>query len=227
MNVELRRFTTERHRRRRDFQQHLASAHYRIMRANLLLSVLTRARAGTLTGNWRESLALRPLQRPASPIFDAGDQLAVREVATRPPAAWEPHSGAGWRVSLDAWFDATTDTYRDLERVWRDTDVAHRAQIAAQRESIRRLRGQLRWPQPAATPVPDKDCPYSPPRLHVEAWYRAGLAGGGEGGDWIRWLQDQDSDAGRTLLARLAAPGSRGQLEHLPGYWNPPPRPTS
>lgn len=225
MSVELRRFRADRLRRHREFDQHLAGAHYRVVRANLLLSVLTRARAGTLTANWRESLALFPLAS-AAVTFPVGDQLAVREVAHRESAAWEPHSGAGWWLSLNSWFSAITATYEDLEQVGRDTESANDAVRAAQRESIRRLRGHLRWPQPASPPpAPARDRPQSPPLLHIEAWYRAGLAGGGEDSDWIGWLQQHDSDTARTLLARLSTPGSRWQLEHLPGYWNPPPRP--
>jgi hypothetical protein len=226
MSVALRRFRADRLRRHREFDQHLASAHYRMVRANLLLSVLTRARAGTLTANWRDSLALFPLGPSAAVTFAAGDHLAVREVATRAAAAWEPHSGAGWRLSLNSWFAATTATYHELEQVQRDTELANDAERAAQRESIRRLRGQLRWPQPAsAPPAPTAGRPQSPPLLHIEAWYRAGLAGGGDDSDWIGWLQQHDSDTARTLLERLNTPASRWQLEHLPSYWNPPPRP--
>jgi hypothetical protein len=224
MSVELRRFRADQIRRHREFDQHLASAHYRVVRANLLLSVLTRARAGTLTANWRDSLALFPLGS-AAVTFPVGDHLAVREVASRGSAAWEPHSGAGWRLSLNSWFSAITATYHELEQVQRDTELANDAERAAQRESIRRLRGQLRWPQPASPPpAPARGRPQSPPLLHIEVWYRAGLAGGGDDCDWVAWLQQHDSHTARTLLERLSTPASRLQLEHLPEYWNPPPR---
>lgn len=96
LGAELARFTADRNCRRQEFHRHLASAHYRRVRANLLLSVLTRARAGTLTANWRDSLALREPEHRATMVHD-GDQLAVREVAATPRSAWEPHSGVGWR----------------------------------------------------------------------------------------------------------------------------------
>lgn len=226
MSIELRRFTADRARRRRDFDQQLASAHYRSVRANLLLSVLTRARAGTLSINWRESLGLRPIEHLTMAMFTAGDQLAVREVAATQPAAWEPNSGAGWRRALETWFDATNDVYTDLEQLWLETECANRQRINEQQEAVRRLRSHLGWTKfelkSPSTAVPV--LPHAAPRLHIEAWYRAGLAGGGEDIDWMGWLRDQDNDAARSLLGRLEDPDNRWQIEHLPDYWDPPGR---
>ncbi len=226
MSAELRRFTADRQRRRREFHQQLASAHYRSVRANLLLSVLTRARAGTLSTNWRDSLALRPTEHPAAAMFSSGDHLAVREVADTPPSAWEPHSGAGWRRALETWFDATNDVYTALEQVWLETEQANRIRMNDQREAARRLRSHLGWakPEPRISPPSVTDFPHSAPRLHIEAWYRAGLAGGGEDTDWVDWLRAQDNEASHTLLDRLSDPDNRWQIEHLPDYWGPPAR---
>lgn len=227
MSAELRRFTADRDRRRREFHQRLSSAHYRSVRANLLLSVLTRARAGTLNANWRETLALRPAEHPSAAMFSDGDQLAVREIAATPPAAWEPHSGAGWRRALETWFDATNDVYTALEQVWLDTERANRKHVADQNAAVRRLRSHLGWTKHEprnASPSSISEFPHTAPRLHIEAWYRAGLAGGGEHCDWLDWLTAQDDVAARTLLDRLKDPESRWQIEYLPDYWDPPAR---
>ena len=229
MSIELRRFTEDRHRRSREFDQQLGSAHYRRARAHLRLTVLTRARAGTLTANWRESLALRPPEHRSTTRF-IGDQLAVREVAATPPAAWEPHSGATWRAALETWFDATNDAYTDIDQVWTETQAAHRDRIIQQRAAITRLRTHLGWVQldtRSSAPPPVGEFPHAAARLHIEAWYRAGLAGGGEAVDWIGWLHEQDSEATRTVLARLGEGEGRRQLEHLPAYWHPPARRSS
>lgn len=226
LSAELRRFTAARDRQRREFDQHMASAHYRSVRANLLLSVLTRARAGTLSANWRDSLALRPAEHPSAAMFSDGDQLAVREVAATPPSAWEPYSGAGWRRALETWFDDTNDVYTALGQIWIETEQANRIRMSEHRESVRRLRSHLGWTKGesraslAATP----DFTHAAPRLHIEAWYRAGLAGGGEGNDWMDWLRAQDNEAAQTLVNRLSDPDSRWQIEHLPDYWEPPAR---
>lgn len=226
MSIELRRFTQERQRRSREFDQQLGSAHYRSVRAQITLTVLTRARAGTLTANWRESLALRPPEHPATMRFRLGDQLAVREVAATPASAWEPHSGATWRTALETWFDATNDAYAELEQVWTENQAAQRDRIIQQRASIARLREHLGWGRPDTRSAPPAvvDFPHAAARLHIEAWYRAGLAGGGEAVDWIGWLHDQGSEAARTVLARLGEGEGRRQLEHLPEYWHPPAR---
>ncbi len=226
MNIELRRFIADRRRRSRQFDQQLASAHYRSLRANLMLSVLTRARSGTLTPNWRESLALRLPEQPSETTFSPGDQLAVREVAATAPAAWEPYSGASWRAALETWFDATNDTYDALEDGRAETQQAHRERVIEQRAAIGRLRTHLGWTQPDTRAVPPPDgSQHAAPRLHIEAWYRAGLAGGGEAVDWMGWLEGHTDPAAAPLAARLSDADVRRQLEHLPEYWNPPPRP--
>lgn len=226
MSTELRRFTAERDRRRLEFQRHMASAHYRRVRANLMLSVLTRARSGTLTATWRDSLTLRPPEHRATAMFNTGDQLAVREIASTPPSAWEPHSGAGWRRALESWFDATNDVYTDLEQLWAETEHLNRTHIREHREAIQRLRSHLGWTKsetraasPAATSLP-----HVAPRLHIEAWYRAGLAGGGVDADWMGWLRAQNNEASATLITRLEDPQRRSQMEYLPDYWDPPVR---
>ncbi len=184
-------------RRRRDCEQELSRTHYRTMRATLYLTVLTRARAGTLTPHWRDSLALRPARHHATDAMFAADQLAVREVASTPPAAWEPHIGGGWRTALETWYATTRQAYATLDDIRHDTALAHHEQR-----------------EPPAMPLPPVH------RLHIEVWYRAGLAGGGEPVDWIAWLHGHGSDAARALLSRLEDQAVRDQIEHLPEYWN-------
>jgi hypothetical protein len=221
MSGELTQFANDQNRRRREFDQQLSSAHYRTVRANLLLSVLTRARAGTLTVDWRDTLALRPPTSATAAMFNTGDELAVREIATLAPAAWEPHSGAGWRTALENWHDATNDVYTTLENIRQENDLAHRARIAEQRAAIRRLSGRLGWvstPESDPSPPPATSSPHTH-RLHIDVWYQAGLAAGGEPVDWIGWLTARGGDAARLLTRIEADPAVIRQLEHLPDYW--------
>ena len=225
MTAELHRFADDQNRRRREFHQQLSASHYRTVRANLRLAVLTRARAGTLTPNWRDTLALRPAQQPAAAMFTSGEQLAVREVAATPPAAWEPHSGAGWRTALETWYYATLDVYTDLETIWQETELANQTRIIEQRTSIRRLRGRLGWPHPPQAADPPSATAVNPHahRLHVEVWYRAGLAAGGGPVDWIGWLRTRGGDEAAGVLARIEEdPAVCRQLQYLPDYWARP-----
>ncbi len=174
---------------------HVVWWHYTVT-GTLWRSVLARARAGFLAPNWRDTLAQRiPPHSPAADDPEAmhrmygarhdRDALAVFEVASSPPADWEPGAAGGdWRRALSSWASTATALTR--------SQYTAKAWLAE---------------QPGAVPVAS-----ALPALHsiqqrtdavmeereldaIEASYRAGLAAGGEASDWRGWLHARVSQS--------------------------------
>lgn len=194
----------------------------RIATLNYRLAVLLSAREGTLTPDWREALAAGEdsvadkedegagadgaevdADSSTSLTDDQRDacRRAAEAIAASPPAQWHPHSDAGWRLALDAWFDAIKACLDDIER----------AEMEVRRQSWMAVDGV------AARIGMDRDL--------ATASYRAGLAAGGLDVDWYEWLVDrvrlwpdkQRRDAQLDLMT--LEPGYRDSMQHLPSHW--------
>lgn len=139
--------------------------------------VLMNARLGLLAADWRGTLSPEAhyaagFPRPTDPAMLDADALAIYEVATAPPAAWEPHAtGGDWRQALTAWKVDAEDLQRHQFRTKRwlsdMTIPAGHQSTAAHLDAVleaRALDG-------------------------IEASYRAGLAAGGDAEDWRGWYR--------------------------------------
>lgn len=98
---------------------------YRTHRYYAMKSVLERARLGSLRPDWRDRLTTSDHTRmvaitPAYQLYSDIDELLLAELRSTPYAQWEPHSGVGWRRSLDAWFQASIDV---LEQYRSSNDI--------------------------------------------------------------------------------------------------------
>ncbi len=190
--------------------------------------VLSTARSGLLAADWRSGVhpaahyAAR-FPQPTDPALLDADALALYEVATAPPSAWEPNAtGGNWRRALAAWRDAAQDLQRHQFRT-------------------------KRWLSDFT--IPDGDRPNAA-RLDavlearaldaIEASYRAGLAAGGDDEDWRGWFRTRieetwsnadDFDYQLFYSAKRVLTQINGALpfvtggdlitiqEHLPEYW--------
>ena len=61
-------------------------------------------------------------------------------------------------------------------------------------------------------------------RDYIGAWYRAGLAAGGEPVDWVGWYSQRlrrrpNQDVAQSQLARLCDAEHRAKFQALPPYW--------
>lgn len=195
--------------------------------------VLMKARAGVLETDWRTTLSPEAhyaagFPRPPDPALLDADALALYEVATAPPSAWEPNAAGGnWRRALTAWRDAAQDLQRHQFRTKRWlSDMTH---SAVDQPRAARLDAVLEARALDA----------------IGASYRAGLAAGGDAEDWRGWYRTRieeswssahDSDyklyhSVARVLAQIdgAQPFVTGGdlmtiQEHLPEYWQDPQR---
>ncbi len=189
----------------------------RIAALGYLRAQLLSARDGTLTPDWRDTLvaASDTTDEPAADDSAEGadthvtltdDQLAAcrhaaEEIAAGPAANWHPHRNVGWRLALDAWFDATKQCL----------DAAEHAEQEVRSQS---------WMS-----VDDVTARIDMDRDLATASYRAGLAAGGldvEWYDWLvervrRWPDKQRRDDQLDLMT--LEPGYRESMQQLPSYW--------
>lgn len=141
--------------------------------------VLMNARSGLLDADWRSMLTPEAhyaagFPRPTDPSLLDADALAIYEVATAPPSAWEPNAAAvDWRRALAAWRDAAQDLHRHQFRT-------------------------KRWLCDFTIPEPDQpnaarlDAVLEARTLDaIEASYRAGLAAGGDAENWRGWYRSR------------------------------------
>lgn len=194
--------------------------------------VLMKARAGVLDADWRSQLSpashyAAGFPRPTDPALIDADALAIHEVATAPPSAWEPNAAAGdWRRALSAWQAAEQDLQRHQFRT-------------------KRWLRNLTIPESDQPPAAALDAVLEARALDaIEASYRAGLTAGGDTQDWRAWYRRRiietwsaadDSAYGlyysvERILARIdsGAPIVTGAdtitiQEYLPEYWQPQP----
>lgn len=211
-----------------------AAYRYARHRAALWEDVLDWARHGTLMSDWRQrlpaysaSVAARFGGRDASE--HTNDTLALHEIAGVGPQVWEPHVAGDWRIALDGW---------------------HRAQIcvhdARVREHLEFTPAEPRIFHGHSVPTVrfgDAWAVIAPRKLdRNEAWYRAGLAGGGaaDSGEWIDWYRtritetwDRSDDAAHGITGRFSVDKALGELENpaflqdmcaIPAYWSAPSR---
>lgn len=221
--------------------------HYQVTGA-VWTRVLSQARHGVLEYGWRETVgdtetAMRLYTvRPRSPEQSGRDAeaLAVYEVAMTSEAAWEPYAAGGdWRRALASWAGAMHELTRHQHRTKR---------------WLSELGGPLNTrPTPGALAAPIGDLAaltrldtVLEAREHdaIEASYRAGLAAGGEAGDWRSWYRTRIRETWSTAddstyrlhysVDRLLAALDSGNAwvtgadhvtitEHLPDAWRRPP----
>jgi hypothetical protein len=206
-----------------EIQQKGAQEHYVFARSMLCKPVLMDARCGQLTRDWRTRVTADDLGRPLELRYADGNELVALEIATMDVQPWEPHTGVGWRIALEAWY--ATIKWLDDSRIQTKRPTAGPTAPLAVQEFEEKLRenpviahfdarvaeGQRRW------------------RDWHGAWYYAGLAAGGLDMDWRGWYRDRiatwtsDSNAlaGPSAIAELDKLES-GRLDHmetLPAYW--------
>ena len=172
-------------------------------------SILDQARQGKLESDWREQQVRFALQRraefPIMQMYVDIDVLVANEVAGWPRRPWEPYAANGdWRAALDAWYEdrlAVEATYETAG--WQGLVKLYPTET----ESGWWHRQQR--------------C-----RDTLGAWYRAGLAGGGEPIDWTSWLKQRISLREETDPRRiqgrersLTAVDSCRWMEVLPDCW--------
>lgn len=207
-----------------ELQQQDARHQYGWARYVLLKPKLMDARTGDLDPHWRHSLS------PA--LFGAMDEarersteLALHELSTMGVQPWEPHTGSGWRVSLDAWHAAlaeVNDTRERTEQLMPGADADAPEVVREFTEAIaqnpvlssfaeRVAEGRRRW------------------RDWEGSWYRAGLAAGGLDVDWRGWYRSRistwtmglSSVEGPSAIGELTAleHGDKDHMQSLPAYW--------
>lgn len=175
---------------------------YRISKLNYLRAQLLSAREGTLKSDWRttlvksatESIGLQPDQQAAR-------ERAARDISALPPADWEPDRHVGWRLALNAWYEATNQCLDDIENA--EKQLRSESWMSADTVTTRIAM--------------DRDL--------TTASYRAGLAAGGLDVDWYDWLIDRvrkwpDKQRRDDQLDLMTLePDYRDSMQQLPAYW--------
>jgi hypothetical protein len=171
---------------------------------NTMRAVLDQARAGDLDPGWRDTLA-----PPAA--ADERAAQAVSDLRTLSVAAWEPGVASDWRAALDAWYlvrreiiDAAADLYAATQR-------EQRAGLRRVREATMNTGPRIRNALLAQLDSGDRGLNavtamhqtlLCTERDYIGAWYRAGLAAGGEPVDWVGWYSHR---LRRRRVGRLAS----------------------
>lgn len=209
-----------------------------VTRYKLWLHVLTTARAGALPDDWRTTLSVeqvlyehhggrRPPAAAASTEQCDTEELALHEIVTSPPAAWEPYEAGGdWQQALKSWYRASLDvldTYEAAQnRTWGELRASAKPQAFPESTS---LGAALR----KTTLVDGFLSTFQ--RDSLGAQYRAGLAAGGECVDWVDWYREkieqwdvtgdakQYAGMKQKMLTEVTTSELRMVMEKLPPYW--------
>lgn len=208
-----------------ELQQQGARHQYGWARYVLLKPILMDARTGKLDPNWRHGLSPAIVGGTSEEALEHSNILAVHELSTMGVQPWEPHSGLGWQVALDAWYAAlveVNDTRERTEQLMPGVDVDAPEVVREFTESVahnpglrsfaeRAAEGRRRW------------------RDWEGAWYRAGLAAGGLDVDWRGWYRSRIATwtnglsplEGPCAIAELTAleHGDKDHMQSLPAYW--------
>lgn len=208
-----------------ELQQQGARHQYGWARYVLLKPILMDARTGNLDPNWRHSLSPAIVGGTSDKALEDSNVLAVHDLSTMGVQPWEPHTGSGWRVALDAWYAALVEVNDTRERteqlmpgaavdapeVMREFTeaIARNPQLRSFAE--RAAEGRRRW------------------RDWEGAWYHAGLAAGGLDDDWRGWYRSRITTwtnglsplEGPSAIAELTAleHGDKDHMQSLPAYW--------
>lgn len=222
--------------------RHVTTVSYSAKRLGGMAIALWRAREGTLEPDWRERLEPEHANSPlVHEMYRDADELAVADLREMPPAAWEPFEGKDWREALEAWYFASLQNLaersslaaegRERGRVTRIRTLIglHRTLRTSSNQEIREKMQGLIDQYHQLQPTVDRSealelAVYVRDRAFVDAWYRAGLAAGGEPVDWIGWYQQRIAGwADQQLAARaqesLDDAGFRAEFASLPHYW--------
>lgn len=209
------------------------ASHYAYRRHSVWTPLLVAARRGALKPQWRDALSVdswvyRNERPPEDPRIREADEMVINELATMPPAAWEPFVADGdWRRALQAWHQAAIEIHDSFEILRRDArrdrdEMDDVTEIAGDEDDIEHLirSSSLRS---SADALHDRN------RDEIEALYMAGLAAGGDDVDWISWFRNriQQSDevsfsnvaSNTEILRRLDMPEVQAGMEMLPDYW--------
>ncbi|SIJ04871.1 Uncharacterised protein [Mycobacteroides abscessus subsp. abscessus] len=172
-----------------------------LTRLMLMKSVLTCAREGVLSPQWRQELPAAVASAQGQSSGECMNTAAVSAVAAIAPAAWEPDTRSGWRRSLDEWFEAVKQCHHGIEHcATRLADVV-----------------KVELGEWAPVSVIEADL--------ATASYRAGMAAGGLDMDWYDWLLERVNhwpDQVRRdyqLDLMTLEPNYRATVESLPAYW--------
>lgn len=202
------------------------ASHYAYRRYAIWTSLLDTARRGQLSPQWRQTLSVdnwlyRTERPPEDPRVREADQLIINELATMPPAAWEPFVADGdWRRALEAWHQAAIEVHDSFEVLRHDGRRAVDCPVDPTALPETGLRQSRRS---------SADAVYGRRRDEIEALYLAGLAAGCDEVDWVDWFsktiqQWHDvSTRGVTnkteMLLLLESPEVRASMQMLPTYW--------
>lgn len=188
--------------------QKAATVTYVERRRSCAESVLDWSRRGMLEIDWRDQLVDAALLRvPAVPIMQTYvdiDVVVAMEVAGWPRRPWEPYAANGdWRLALAAWYEDRLA----VENAYEEAGRAGLISLAGGSESS--------WWQEQQRG-----------RDFIGAWYRAGLAAGGEPCDWKSWFkqrirlrEETDPLRIRGRERSLAGVDANSWMEVLPECW--------
>jgi hypothetical protein len=165
-------------------------------------------------------------------MYKDADELAIHDVREIAPAAWEPTADSDWRTALEAWYIASLANLNDrldLEAETRQSSRRTRFSFLTHLYTVptrmQNLIDQHHAQQATidhsltlnlATEIRDTD--------HLHAWYRAGLAAGGDPVDWLQWYQDrinqwENNDMATRTQAQIDNTAFRAEFATLPHYW--------
>jgi hypothetical protein len=211
----------------------LTSVTYATARIGATGQLLHSARAGELDENWRDTLEPPQFDARAHQMYRDAYEVAFQDLRELPRAPWEPYVASTWRQALDAWFLASWSNLNALLDIKAETRVSGRSSrlsivAMAYRQGQQATIDMLLDQQPMMdgtafleleTEIRDRDM--------LGAWYRAGLAAGGEPVDWVSWYEAcisrwRNQDLAARARAELDDTGYRANLEALPDYWRHP-----
>lgn len=199
------------------FRQHAHQHSYVTTYYRVASTLLRNARLGTLTPDWRDQIRAESESADIPDVLRATHTAVVDDLTALPPQPWEPYiAGGDWRAALDAWYHdsiAVQDLHYRTRTTPRPTEfrppnnpahIAHQDQSDAGDHERARL---------------DK----ARENARTEAFYRGGLAAGGEDSDWITWCRQcaKTWDSRDTYIPPVVRnPESwRTSVESLPEYW--------
>jgi len=208
-----------------EHRQRRARHQYGFARYTLFKPILIDARMGTLNPNWRQGLSADMVGGRSEMYLEDSNRLAVHNLSTMDTQPWEPYSGSGWHMALDAWYAALQDVNES-----RDQTDAAMIGVEADIPEI-----ALRFPESIArNPVlNDFAARVAEGRRRWRdwegAWYYAGLAAGGLEVDWRGWYRSRIATwtnglsglEGPSAIEELTAleHGDKDHLQSLPAYW--------
>jgi hypothetical protein len=230
------RDTDARQRYEQAYRQWQERDRFTRVRNSLWYQVLFWARSGELPRDWRDHLSGYHARCAAigggqPDLREDIDGLALHEFTTLPTQPWEPYAtGGDWRAALTAWY---RDSLTLHDRTRQQREEMHANQPQPFRLPIRLITDEadsdpwLAMDTMKALSDADFDAiqaiNHARKRDRIEAWYRAGLAAGGDDTDWRGWYRERINNTWDRRQDRIYARGlitadrELGQLGEIVG----------